>query len=123
MQQAVTVMTEAYRGARNRYEGGLARYLDVLSAEDQLLASVRQLVDAVARPDARYRSASRTGRRLERVRRRPACGFVKGLEPLSRTESRLAQNRFGARRLPQQAGLECSPVCVTPKNISRFLYD
>jgi outer membrane protein TolC len=35
--------------ARNRYEGGLARYLDVLSAEDQLLASVRQLVDVQSR--------------------------------------------------------------------------
>jgi outer membrane protein TolC len=28
---------------------GLARYLDVLSAEDQLLASVRQLVDVQSR--------------------------------------------------------------------------
>ena len=49
MQQAVTAATEAHRVARNRYEGGLARYLDVLSAEDQLLASVRQLVDVQSR--------------------------------------------------------------------------
>ena len=49
MQQAVNAATEAHRVARNRYEGGLARYLDVLSAEDQLLASVRQLVDVQSR--------------------------------------------------------------------------
>ena len=49
MQQAVEAATEAHRVARNRYEGGLARYLDVLSAEDQLLASVRQLVDVQSR--------------------------------------------------------------------------
>ena len=48
-QQAVQAATEAHRVARNRYEGGLARYLDVLSAEDQLLASVRQLVDVQSR--------------------------------------------------------------------------
>lgn len=49
MEQAVEAATEAQRVARNRYEGGLARYLDVLSAEDQLLASVRQLVDVQSR--------------------------------------------------------------------------
>lgn len=49
MQQAVTAATDAHRVARNRYEGGLARYLDVLSAEDQLLGSVRQLVDVQSR--------------------------------------------------------------------------
>lgn len=49
MQQAVNAATEAHRVARNRYEGGLARYLDVLSAEDQLLANVRQLVDVQSR--------------------------------------------------------------------------
>ena len=49
VQQAVDAATEAQRVARNRYEGGLARYLDVLSAEDQLLASVRQLVDVQSR--------------------------------------------------------------------------
>jgi len=49
MEQAVQAATEAHRVARNRYEGGLATHLDVLSAEDQLLVSVRQLVDVQAR--------------------------------------------------------------------------
>ncbi|MEG0412293.1 MAG: efflux transporter outer membrane subunit [Comamonas sp.] len=49
MQQAVEAATEAHRVARNRYEGGLANHLEVLSAEDQLLASVRQLVDVQSR--------------------------------------------------------------------------
>lgn len=49
LQQAVHSATEAHRVARNRYEGGLASFLDVLSAEDQLLASVRQLVNVQAR--------------------------------------------------------------------------
>ena len=49
MQEAVKAATEAHRVARNRYEGGLANYLEVLSAEDQLLASVRQLVDVQSR--------------------------------------------------------------------------
>lgn len=49
MQDAVQAATQAHRVARNRYEGGLASYLEVLSAEDQLLASVRQLVDVQSR--------------------------------------------------------------------------
>lgn len=49
MQQAVDAATEAHRVARNRYEGGLANHLEVLSAEDQLLSSVRYLVDVQAR--------------------------------------------------------------------------
>ena len=49
MHNAVQAATEAHRVARNRYEGGLANYLEVLSAEDQLLASVRQLVDVQSR--------------------------------------------------------------------------
>jgi NodT family efflux transporter outer membrane factor (OMF) lipoprotein len=49
MQQAVQAATEAHRVARNRYEGGLANHLEVLNAEDQLLASVRQLVAVQAR--------------------------------------------------------------------------
>ena len=49
MQEAVQAATEAHRVARNRYEGGLANYLEVLSAEDQLLANVRQLVDVQSR--------------------------------------------------------------------------
>ena len=49
MQTAVNAATEAHRVARNRYEGGLSNYLEVLSAEDQLLANVRQLVDVQSR--------------------------------------------------------------------------
>ena len=49
MKEAVQAATEAHRVARNRYEGGLANYLEVLSAEDQMLASVRQLVDVQSR--------------------------------------------------------------------------
>ena len=49
MQDAVQAATEAHRVARNRYEGGLANYLEVLSAEDQLLANVRQLVEVQSR--------------------------------------------------------------------------
>lgn len=40
--EAVAAATEAHRVARNRYEGGLASYLEVLSAEDGLLASLGQ---------------------------------------------------------------------------------
>lgn len=39
-QEAVEAATEAHRVARNRYEGGLANYLEVLSAEDGLLSSL-----------------------------------------------------------------------------------
>lgn len=39
-QEAVDAATEAHRVARNRYEGGLANYLEVLSAEDGLLGSL-----------------------------------------------------------------------------------
>jgi outer membrane protein TolC len=48
MQQAVTAATEriAWRATAMR---AVWRYLDVLSAEDQLLASVRQLVDVQSR--------------------------------------------------------------------------
>lgn len=49
MQQAVQAATEAHRVARNRYEGGLANYLEVLSAEDQMLANERQLVEVQSR--------------------------------------------------------------------------
>lgn len=49
MQDAVQAATEAHRVARNRYDGGLANYLEVLSAEDQLLANVRQLVEVQSR--------------------------------------------------------------------------
>ena len=49
MQDAVAAATEAHRVARNRYEGGLASYLEVLSAEDLLLDGTRQLVEVRAR--------------------------------------------------------------------------
>lgn len=39
-QEAVQAATEAHRVARNRYEGGLATALDVLSAEDALLGAL-----------------------------------------------------------------------------------
>jgi outer membrane protein TolC len=43
--QAVDASTEAHRVARNRYEGGLANYLEVLVAEDGLLANMNALTD------------------------------------------------------------------------------
>lgn len=39
-QEAVNAATEAHRVARNRYEGGLATYLEVLAAEDSLLGAL-----------------------------------------------------------------------------------
>jgi len=39
-QEAVEAATEAHRVARNRYEGGLATYLEVLTAEDGLLGAL-----------------------------------------------------------------------------------
>lgn len=39
-QEAVDAATEAHRVARNRYEGGLATYLEVLTAEDSLLGAL-----------------------------------------------------------------------------------
>jgi len=39
-QEAVDAASEAHRVARNRYEGGLANYLDVLTAEDGLLGAL-----------------------------------------------------------------------------------
>lgn len=41
--------SEAHRVARNRYEGGLSSYLEVLSAEDVLLSSLRSLTDLQSR--------------------------------------------------------------------------
>ena len=40
---------QAYDIANHRYQGGLANYLDVLSAEQSLLASQEQLVNLQAR--------------------------------------------------------------------------
>ena len=48
-QQAVDAAREAWRIARNRYEGGLSNYLDVLCAEDILLANLRSLTDLQSR--------------------------------------------------------------------------
>ena len=42
-EEAVEAASEAHRVARNRYDGGLANYLEVLYAEDALLASQRIL--------------------------------------------------------------------------------
>jgi NodT family efflux transporter outer membrane factor (OMF) lipoprotein len=43
MGAAVQAAEEAYRVVNNRYRGGLATYLDVLGAEDALLANAREL--------------------------------------------------------------------------------
>lgn len=48
-EQAVGAADEAYQVARNRYEGGLSSYLEVLSAEDTLLANQRALTDLRSR--------------------------------------------------------------------------
>jgi len=48
-EQAVGAASEAYQVARNRYEGGLSSYLEVLSAEDTLLTNLRALTDLRSR--------------------------------------------------------------------------
>jgi NodT family efflux transporter outer membrane factor (OMF) lipoprotein len=48
-QAAVDAATEAYRVIQNRYQGGLATYLEVLNAEDALLANVRALTNLRSR--------------------------------------------------------------------------
>lgn len=47
--EAVNAAREAWRIANNRYDGGLSNYLDVLTAEDALLASLRSLTDMQSR--------------------------------------------------------------------------
>ena len=47
--QAVKAAREAWQIANNRYDGGLSSYLDVLSAEDTLLANLRSLTDLQSR--------------------------------------------------------------------------
>ena len=47
--ESVEAAREAWRIQNNRYEGGLATYLDVLSAEDSLLSSMRALTDLQSR--------------------------------------------------------------------------
>ncbi|HYM34321.1 MAG TPA: efflux transporter outer membrane subunit [Steroidobacteraceae bacterium] len=46
---AVSAAREAWRVQNNRYEGGLAAYLDVLSAEDYLLSNLRTQADLQSR--------------------------------------------------------------------------
>lgn len=48
-EEAASAAAEAHRVARNRYEGGLSSYLEVLSAEDVLLNSLRSLSDLQSR--------------------------------------------------------------------------
>ena len=48
-EEAVAAASEAHRIASNRYEGRLSSYLEVLSAEDALLNSLRGLTDLRAR--------------------------------------------------------------------------
>ena len=48
-QDAVRAARESFRVATERYEGGLATYLDVLVTEDTMLASVRILTELQAR--------------------------------------------------------------------------
>jgi outer membrane protein TolC len=40
---AADAARDAYRIVRNRYEGGLTNYLDVLNAQDTLLTNLREL--------------------------------------------------------------------------------
>lgn len=48
-ERAVAAAGEAHQIARNRYEGGLSTYIEVLSAEDVLLNSLRNLTDLQSR--------------------------------------------------------------------------
>lgn len=48
-QAAVDAARQAWEVARNRYQGGLSSYLDVLSAEDILLGNMRSLSDLQSR--------------------------------------------------------------------------
>ncbi|WP_434632548.1 efflux transporter outer membrane subunit [Chromobacterium sp. CV08] len=48
-QAALSAADEAYRVSRDRYQGGLANYLDVLTAEDGVIASRRALADLQTR--------------------------------------------------------------------------
>jgi len=49
IEEAVAAAIEAHQIALNRYEGGLSSYLEVLSAEDTLLSSLRVLTDLQSR--------------------------------------------------------------------------
>src|SRR5204863_5520139 len=47
--EAVDASRDAWRSQNNRYAGGLATYLDVLSAEDTLLSNLRTQSDMQSR--------------------------------------------------------------------------
>ena len=49
VQAAADAAEEAYRIVSNRYNGGLANYLDVLNAQDTLISNLRQLSDLRSR--------------------------------------------------------------------------
>ncbi|PLY58791.1 outer membrane multidrug resistance lipoprotein [Herbaspirillum sp. BH-1] len=49
VQTAADAAEEAYRIVSNRYNGGLANYLDVLNAQDTLISNLRQLSDLRSR--------------------------------------------------------------------------
>lgn len=49
VQAAADAADEAYRIVSNRYNGGLANYLDVLNAQDTLISNLRQLSDLRSR--------------------------------------------------------------------------
>ena len=49
IEQAVAAATDAYRVARERYEGSLSSYLEVLTAEDAMLNNMRLLTDLQSR--------------------------------------------------------------------------
>ena len=49
LEQAATAATDAHRIVKHRYQGGLSNYLDVLSAEEALLGSLRALRDTQSR--------------------------------------------------------------------------
>ncbi|UTH75368.1 efflux transporter outer membrane subunit [Chromobacterium sp. IIBBL 290-4] len=48
-QEALSAADEAYRVSQNRFNGGLANYLDVLTAEDSVIAARRSLANLQAR--------------------------------------------------------------------------
>ncbi|MEN7430470.1 efflux transporter outer membrane subunit [Chromobacterium sp. TRC.1.1.SA] len=48
-QEALTAADEAYRVSQNRFDGGLANYLDVLTAEDSVISARRSLAALQAR--------------------------------------------------------------------------
>ena len=49
VEAAADAATDAYRIVRNRYEGGLTNYLDVLNAQDSLLTNLRELASLRSR--------------------------------------------------------------------------